>query len=230
MEGVVLQAVHDLASVADRHEDQEISRQRRILHARTCLDGSIPERDQKVPRPGGGTVPVSQSVPAQHEFRKVNDSATKEEIALFGYAISLGSALADKKLIDKTDIIRPEDFSGDTLRELVKIFLNICDGRNETLYARMSDYFSRLTINGMPAEDVMLKAVETADRCSDVKVKSDMYLALLFKVRESILNREEERLINLLSGAGEEEKKKINDMLRRISDYKLKLRNRIGDL
>jgi hypothetical protein len=149
---------------------------------------------------------------------------------LFGYAISLGSALADKKLIDKTDIIRPEDFSGDTLRELVKIFLNICDGRNETLYARMSDYFSRLTINGMPAEDIMLRAVEAADRSADVKVKSDMYLALLFKVRESILNREEERLINRLSGADEAEKKKINDMLRRISDYKLKLRTRIGDL
>jgi hypothetical protein len=57
-----------------------------------------------------------------------------------------------------------------------------------------------------------------------------MYLALLFKVRESILNREEERLINRLAVAGDEEKKKINDMLRRISDYKLKLRTRIGDL
>ena len=94
----------------------------------------------------------------------------------------------------------------------------------------MSDYFSRLTINGMPAEDIMLRAVEAADRSADVKVKSDMYLALLFKVRESILNREEERLINRLSGADEAEKKKINDMLRRISDYKLKLRTRIGDL
>lgn len=181
---------------------------------------------EEVPDP----VAPDEAAPSVPEFKKVNDSATKEEIALFGYALSLGSALADKKLIDKTDIIRPEDFSGDTLRELVKIFLNICDGRNETLYARMSDYFSRLTINGMPAEDIMLRAVETADKCSDVKVKSDMYLALLFKVRESILTMEEERLINRLSIAGDDEKKKINDMLRRISDYKLKLRTRIGDL
>ena len=170
---------------------------------------------------------VTQGRPA---FRKVNDKASKEEIELFAYALSLGSALADKKSIDKTDIIRPDDFSGDTLRELVKIFLNIFDGRDETLYARMSDYFSRLTINGMPAEDVMLRAVETADRSPDVNVKRDMYLALLFKVREARIKIEEERLINMLMTASPSEKEKINSLLRNLSDYKLTLRNKIGDL
>lgn len=170
---------------------------------------------------------VTQGRPA---FRKVNDKASNEEIELFAYALSLGSALADKKSIDKTDIIRPDDFSGDTLRELVKIFLNIFDGRDETLYARMSDYFSRLTINGMPAEDVMLRAVETADRSPDVNVKRDMYLALLFKVREARIKIEEERLINMLMTASPSEKEKINSLLRNLSDYKLTLRNKIGDL
>lgn len=173
------------------------------------------------------TEKVESHVPS---FKKVNDFATAEEIGLFSYAISLGSALADKKLISKTDIIRPDDFSGDTLRELVKIFLNLYDGRNETLFAKMSDYFSKLTINGLPAEDVMLRAVETADKCPDVKVKSDMYLALLFKVRESIINKEEERLLGLLSTADDNEKTRINNVLRRLSDYKLNLRNRIGEL
>ena len=170
---------------------------------------------------------MTQGRPA---FRKVNDKASKEEIELFAYALSLGSALADKKSIDKTDIIRPDDFSGDTLRELVKIFLNFFDGRDETLYARMSDYFSRLTINGMPAEDVMLRAVETADRSPDVNVKRDMYLALLFKVREARIKIEEERLINMLMTASPSEKEKINSLLRNLSDYKLTLRNKIGDL
>lgn len=176
--------------------------------------------------------PVTEdtSVTSRPAFRKVNDRASKEEIELFAYALSLGSALADKKSIDKTDIIRPDDFSGDTLRELVKIFLNIFDGRDETLYARMSDYFSRLTINGMPAEDVMLRAVETADRSPDVKVKRDMYLALLFKVREARIKLEEERLINMLMNATPSEKEKINSMLRNLSDYKMTLRNKIGDL
>ena len=179
-------------------------------------------------------VPADQmtevTVPDQPAFRKVNDNATKEEIELFAYALSLGSALADRKKIDETDIIRPGDFSGDTLRELVKIFLNIFDGRDETLYARMSDYFSRLTINGMPAEDVMLRAVETADRSPDVNVKSDMYLALLFKVRESKIRFEEERLMNKLVNASPEEKERINGLLRNLSEYKLALRNKIGDL
>ena len=94
----------------------------------------------------------------------------------------------------------------------------------------MSDYFSRLTINGMPAEDVILKAVESADKSSDVHVKSDMYLALLLKVRESIIKREEERLMNIRGSSTPEEKKKIDEILSRLSDYKLSLRNRIGEL
>ena len=94
----------------------------------------------------------------------------------------------------------------------------------------MSDYFSRLTINGMPAEDVILNAVESADKSSDVHVKSDMYLALLLKVRESIIKREEERLMNIRGSSTPEEKKKIDEILSRLSDYKLSLRNRIGEL
>ena len=172
----------------------------------------------------------AEVVPEQPVFKKVNDSASKEEIDLFAYALSLGSALSKNAVIQKTDIIRPDDFSGDTLRELVKIFLNIYDGKNETLFAKMSDYFSRLTINGMPAEDVMLKAVEAADKCADVHVKSDMYLALLLKVRESIINREEERLMYMRGNASDKDKKKIDEMLSRLSDYKLSLRNRIGEL
>ena len=202
-------------------DSRALERQRREdIESRNSVE-EFEEADNSVP---------SEVVTEQPVFKKVNDSATKEEIDLFAYALSLGSALAKNDRIQKTDIIRPDDFSGDTLRELVKIFLNIYDGRNETLFAKMSDYFSRLTINGMPAEDVIYKAVESADKCADVHVKSDMYLALLLKVRESIINREEERLMNLRGNSSAEDKKKIDEMLSRLSDYKLSLRNRIGEL
>ena len=98
------------------------------------------------------------------------------------------------------------------------------------MFARMSDYFSKLTINGMPAEDVMLRAVDNADRSSNVDIKRDMYLALLFKVRTSIIDREEEKLISRRASASNEEKAKIDEMLRRLSEYKLTLRNKIGEL
>lgn len=221
----VMSQMQKYSSIEDKRQAQANSRSLERERKEDIERRNIEVFDE----PSDPMVPEEVSAPAS-DFKKVNDSATNEEIALFAYAISLGSALADKKLINKTDIIRPDDFSGDTLRELVKIFLNIFDGRNETLYARMSDYFSRLTINGMPAEDVMLRAVESADKCPDVKVKSDMYLAFLFKVRESIINREEERLLNLLASADEQEKSKINSMLSRLSDYKLNLRKRIGEL
>ena len=174
--------------------------------------------------------PDEQPVEAR-AYKKVVDTATKEEIDLFAFALSLGSALADEKIIaDSTDIIRPDDFSGDTLRELVRIFLNIFDGKNETLFARMSDYFSKLTINGMPAEDVMLRAVENADRTGNVEIKRDMYLALLLKVRTTIINREEDRLMSARANCNEAGKAKIDEALRRLSDYKLTLRKRIGEL
>ena len=205
----------------EQQESRALERERREDIGRRNNVEEYDESDNSMP---------AEVVTEQPVFKKVNDSATKEEIDLFAYALSLGRALAKNDRIQKTDIIRPDDFSGDTLRELVKIFLNIYDGKNETLFAKMSDYFSRLTINGMPAEDVILKAVEAADKSSDVHVKSDMYLALLLKVRESIINREEERLMKLRGNASAEDKKKIDEMLSRLSDYKLSLRNRIGEL
>ena len=205
----------------EQQESRALERERREDIGRRNGADEFDETDNSMP---------SEVVTENPVFRKVNDSATKEEIDLFAYALSLGSALSKNDRIQKTDIIRPDDFSGDTLRELVKIFLNIYDGNNETLFAKMSDYFSRLTINGMPAEDVILKAVESADKSSDVHVKSDMYLALLLKVRESIIKREEERLMNIRGSSTPEEKKKIDEILSRLSDYKLSLRNRIGEL
>ncbi len=205
----------------EQQESRALERERREDIGRRNGADEFDETDNSMP---------SEVVTEKPVFRKVNDSATKEEIDLFAYALSLGSALSKNDRIQKTDIIRPDDFSGDTLRELVKIFLNIYDGNNETLFAKMSDYFSRLTINGMPAEDVILKAVESADKSSDVHVKSDMYLALLLKVRESIIKREEERLMNIRGSSTPEEKKKIDEILSRLSDYKLSLRNRIGEL
>ena len=176
------------------------------------------------------TEPVENQASNVPDFKKVNDSASKDEIELFGYALSLGSALANNSKIDSRDIIRPDDFSGDTIKELVRIFLKIFDGNNETLFAKMSDYFSKLTINGIPAEDVMLKAVDTADMSGNVEVKRDMYLALLFKVRTEIINREEDRLLSMRATATSEEKEKIDVMLRRYSEYKLSLRNKLGEL
>ena len=205
----------------EQMDTRALERQRREDIGRRNNADEFDEPDNSMP---------SEVVTEHPVFRKVIDSATKEEIDLFAYALSLGSALSKNDRIQKTDIIRPDDFSGDTLRELVKIFLNIYDGNNETLFAKMSDYFSRLTINGMPAEDVILKAVESADKSSDVHVKSDMYLALLLKVRESIIKREEERLMNIRGSSTPDEKKKIDELLSRLSDYKLSLRNRIGEL
>ena len=48
--------------------------------------------------------------------------------------------------------------------------------------------------------------------------------------REYIIKREEERLMNIRGSSTPDEKKKIDELLSRLSDYKLSLRNRIGEL
>ena len=225
----VMSQMQKYSQIEDKKLEQMNSRaiereRREDINNRNSAEDLINEQDTGVPDENAVNSPV---VP---EFRKIVDTASKEEIELFAYALSLGSALKDTKKIDSKDIIRPDDFSGDTLRELVRIFLNIFDGRNETLYAKMSDYFSKLTINGLPAEEVMLKAVDAADRTGDVNIKSDMYLALLFKVRTNIIAREEERLMSIRSSANPEDKEKIDNLLRNLAQYKTDLRNKIGDL
>jgi hypothetical protein len=221
----VMSQMQKFSMAEDKKQSQmnarTIERERREdISSRNSVDEIDPYQDMP-----------EEAAPAEPRgFKKVDDSATAEEIELFAYALSLGSALADSSKIDSMDIIRADDFSGDTLKVLVGNFLKIFDGRKETLFAKMSDYFSRLTINGQRAEDVMLRAVENADKSINVDVKRDMYLTLLCKVRTGIINKEEENLIRMRASASDADKAKIDEMLRRLSDYKLELRNKIGEL
>lgn len=161
----------------------------------------------------------------------VVDTASDDELKLFAYAISLGPVLADKNMVAIEDVLRPDDFSGDSMKALVKSFLSVFDAKKGVSYARMTDFFRRVTINGVPAEDVMYRECSKADAASDVNVKRDYYLGYLYKIRIVRVNEIEESLINrIMYASDQDERSAIEDKLSKLSEYKNKMRAKLGEL
>ena len=170
--------------------------------------------------------------PAEPEAKApaVNDSATEDEINLLAYAMVLGDTLIDEKIVSRTDILRPADFTGDTMKTLVSELLGILDRSGTVSFARMTDYFRQYTINGAEAETVMMAPFDRADNERNVEVKRDMYLNYLYKIRLSACEKEEKRILALYSGATSEERTILQKNLQAISDYKDQMKNALGRL
>ena len=160
----------------------------------------------------------------------INDSATEDEISLLAYAMALGDSLIDEKIVFRTDILRPADFSGDTMKTLVTELLGILDRSGSVSFARMTDYFRQYTINGTEAEVVMLAPYDRADNEKNVEVKRDMYLSYLYKIRISVCEKEEKRILALYSGASSDERVILQKNLQAISQYKDQMKSAMGRL
>ena len=161
----------------------------------------------------------------------VVDTASDDEIKLFAYALSLGPVLADQKQVVLEDVLRPDDFSGDSMKALVKSFLSVFDANKGVSYARMSDFFRRVTINGVPAEDVMYNECTKADAAPDINVKRDYYLGYLYKIRINRVNEMEESLISQrMYAATPEDRMAAEEKLTKLSEYKEKMRKKLGEL
>ena len=164
------------------------------------------------------------------EPEEVNDSASEEELNLLAYAIALGDSLMDEKIVGRTDLLRPADFTGDTMKTLVKELIGILDRSGTVSYARMADFFSQVTINGTEAENVMLAYYDKAENEKNIEVKRDLYLNYLFKIRISVCEKEEKRILNLYQSATAEERVILQKNLSAISDYKNKINIALGRL
>ncbi len=186
--------------------------------------------DEDIPEPADNDAPPEEA-PEQDNIYAVVDTASDDELKLFAYAISLGPVLADQKKIALEDVLRPDDFSGDSMKALVKSFLSVFDAKRGVSFARMSDFFRRVTINGSAAEDVMYRECTKADQAEDVTVKKDYYLGYLYKIRISRVNEIEESLISRrMYASSQEERDAIDKKLSSLCDYKVKMRNKLEEL
>ena len=204
--------------------ERSIARERRadLSTRNTNMPEEISDPSDDTLYEQAGDTPVGQTV---------DDSASEEEIFLLAYAIALSDSLTDKRIISsKTDILRPADFTGDTMKKLVTDFLSVLDRSGSVSFARMSDFFREVTINGTEAEYVMMGPYDKADNEKNIEVKRDMYLNYLYKIRISVCEKEEKRILALYSGANDEERAILQKNLTAISEYKSKMLEALGGL
>lgn len=204
---------------------REIARQKEIdLKQRNAVN-DVPVSDADEPEQSDAQVTETENT------YSVVDTASDDEIKLFAYAISLGPTLADQKYVALEDVLRPDDFAGDSMKALVKSFLSVFDAKRGVSFARMSDFFRRVTINGVPAEDVMFRECSKADLATDVVVKRDYYLGYLYKIRIVRVNDIEESLISRrMYASSQEERNSIDSKLSKISEYKTKIRAKLEEI
>ena len=117
------------------------------------------------------------------------DAATEDETGLLAFAIALGDSLTDTAYVSPEDVLKEEDFSGDTMKILVRDFFGAYEKGKGVSFARMTDFFHSVTINGNEAEKVMIAAYSQTDMCGSLVVIRDYYLKILYRVRlEAIEN------------------------------------------
>ena len=226
--GAVLNRMNSLAENEGARENlnnaREIARQKaEDLKNRNVVKQPEYEEDDRAQEAEPAAEPVSTYT--------VVDTASDDEIKLFAYALSLGPVLADQNQVAREDVLRPDDFSGDSMKALVKSFLSVFDAKKGVSYARMSDFFSRVTINGVPAEDVMFNECTKADSAPDFNVKRDYYLGYLYKIRINRVNEIEESLISQrMYASTPEDRQAAEEKLTKLSDYKEKMRKKMGEL
>lgn len=227
--GAVLNRMNSLADNENARENlsnaREIARQKaEDLKSRNAANEQPAyEDDEPVQEAQESSEPVTTYT--------VVDTASDDEIKLFAYALSLGPVLADQKQVALEDVLRPDDFSGDSMKALVKSFLSVFDAKKGVSYARMTDFFRRVTINGVPAEDVMYNECSKADSASDFTVKRDYYLGYLYKIRISRVNEIEETLISQrMYASTAEERTAADEKLAKLSEYKTKIRAKLEEL
>ena len=76
----------------------------------------------------------------------------------------------------------------------------------------------------------MLAPYDRADNEKNVEVKRDMYLSYLYKIRISVCEKEEKRILALYSGASSDERVILQKNLQAISQYKDQMKSAMGRL
>ncbi|MCR4689178.1 MAG: DNA primase [Saccharofermentans sp.] len=206
--------LRQMISIAERKaSDEDLSRSREASRAKQA---DMESRNRELPTEGSEITEEANNV-------AVSDQATNDEIMLFAFAMSLQESLTDQAMLSKTDIIRPSDFAGDTMKTIVSRFFELYDPEFGASFARMMETFMGLTINGEAAEDVMARAYDKACASGSIQTRRDMYLGYLFRIRIKALEEKERYLIDSYKFASEEDRAKIQENLRKITQYKQQL-------
>ncbi len=136
-----------------------------------------------------------------------DDHVTSKELELLVRAVRLGPMLADAGRIDRTDVIRKNDFKGTNIRSVVEYFLSNFDPVNGVSEALLVNKLSELTFNGMKAEMVYLQMSESIPYGPSDDAMIDMYKKLLYEVRSGLCSEALLKISGQINSASDEKEK-----------------------
>ena len=136
------------------------------------------------------------------------DVVTRDEMELLVRAVRLGPMLADAKRIERTDVIRKNDFTGANIREVVDYFLKNFDAKRGINEALLVNKLSEYLFNGMQAEKFYMAYCDQVPAAPSENAECDMYKKILYDVRAKKCSREMLRLRELIGKTEDKDKKK----------------------
>lgn len=164
------------------------------------------------------------------EADKTSEVAYRQEIELLIYASRLKGNLCDPKVIKQEDVLRPGDFYGKNMQNVVAFFLNNFEANYGVSDAMLINELSKYVFNGMPAEEAYLKICDETPEIRNVDVLRDTYLSTLYRLRIGFLYRYQKKLISMLDSANADDKNKINAKLKNVVSMRMKLEEKVQNL
>ncbi len=152
---------------------------------------------------------------AEIEHRRENavntpkaDIVTRDEMELFVRAVRLGAALGDESKLNRKDVIRIKDFSGQNIREVVEFFLTEYKEGYGVSEAVLVNKLSEVLFNGIKAEVFYMKMCEAIPAEPSLDAEIDMYKKTLYIVRLKQCSKDMIKIRELLKTTDDENKRK----------------------
>ena len=159
------------------------------------------------------------SAEASAEVRNTKDDIVfLQELKLFVMAVRLKENLATD--IDREDVLRPGDFRGANMKKIVEFFLKNFDERYGINEPLLINELSKTILNGMPAEEVYLRACDQFKENGNYDVKRDEYLITLYDLRLKQIEGMEKMIVKYLESATGSKKEDLLLRYRRLNSYR----------
>ena len=188
--------------------EQEASDRRNLIRDERQI---VKERQQEI-----STEADSAKTPAAAPAK--DDVVFMPELKLLVLAVRIKAALATD--VDREDVLRPNDFCGKNMQNIVDFFLKNFNAEYGISEPLLINELSKTVFNGMPAEEVYLRACDQINVGSKTEAVRDEYLMTLYEIRLKKLLRLEKRIASALANAPKEKREELILRHKKLTAYK----------
>ena len=150
--------------------------------------------------------------------KQKDDIVFMPELKLFVMAVRLKAQLAGD--VDREDVLRPNDFRGKNMQDIVSFFLKNFNAEFGISEPLLINELSKTVLNGMPAEEVYLRACEQVPDSGNSKVRRDEYLMALYDIRLKQMEILEKKIAAALATVSKEKREDLVLRHKKLTAYK----------